>query len=262
MLLIRDEQYKQFSDYTLKSFKERMVAHLADVFPLQTGFVDQTAVAAFADAGVDQARTAGFDTEATVQSYLDHMVLLGFDFCRNPLYTEITAPLFDTDIEYLIERHDQMHELAWAYLDRTRGPDAANLFRASARLRGWTADPKRKAATDAPSMLLKLKTIFPEKTSAHPDDLLAQFCSQAGQRAQADGFTSAEAQTAYVAAAFLAGLGFYHDPLVTGAVPDQVQALADETDATERTRLLIAGVGIYLERVIESARAANIQGME
>lgn len=262
MLLIRNEQYQIFSDYMQRSFKERMVTHLKEVFPVQTGFVEKPAIKAFVEAGIDEARAAGFETKATVQSYLDHMVLLGADFCQNPLYSEITAPLFDPEIEYLIERHDRLYDLAWAYLDGTRGPDAANLFRAAARLRAWVTDPKRNPAADAGAMVLRLKTTFPEKTAAHSEETLARFCEAARQRARDDGFAECDAQTAYTAAAFLAGLGFFHDPLVSGAAPDQVKALAEATDPTERSSLLATGIAVYLNKVIEAARAANLQGME
>lgn len=257
MLVIRPEQYAQLAAYELQGFKGRLKKHLLATFPLQTSMADEGAVEQFVELAISQARGAGIETEATVQSFADHMLLLGSDFHRNPLYTDIAAPLFDTDLISPLQRLDLVYERAWSYLDATRGPDAAALIRAMARLRAWMAMPNEPWSVAPADLVQTLARIFPEKCRAHDAQALARFCGAALERARADGFEQPPAQVLYVCVAFLTGLGFFRDPVVRGGALQYAQALEAESDQTHRTKILGRGVASYLDAMLEAARAAS-----
>ena len=258
MLFIRTGQHAKLSEYQKQLFKKQLAGHLETFFPFQTWVAGKGSVALFVEMGVEQAMADGFDTRATVQSYLDHMVLLGMDFCQNPLYADIVAPLWDKEIDDLVERHDRLYDLAWDYLDKTRGPDAAGLFKAVIRLRAWLSDSGRQPASDTGAMVLHLAAVFPEKAAAHTPQTLALFCGEALRKSRDSGFVQSGAQTLYTTAAFLAGLGFSGDPLCTGAAPEQVKALVQATEPDERSGLLAAWVSLYLDKMIQAAGLTNL----
>ncbi|WP_295384033.1 hypothetical protein [uncultured Thiodictyon sp.] len=257
MLIIRKEQMECFARYELEGYQARLQMHLQAFFPLPTGLAGDAAITAFVGGAIEQARGYGFDTVATVQSFADHTILLGWDFCRNPLYSALTTTLFDPDIASAIQRHDLLYERAWTYLDATRGPDAGNLLQATARLNAWLAIPNKRAPTSLSDLLEILALIYPQKHAAHDTETLSAFCREAVHRARADGFQEPVAQTIYASAAFLSGLGFFHDPLIRGAVADHLAELAAETRAAGRTAILAAAATAYAEKVIAQVRAAT-----
>lgn len=262
MLIIRQEQIEVFKRDELNRFKSRLRAHVRDVFPLQTALADAGAIDEFIDRTIRESRSHGFETEATVQSFVDHALLLGADFCRNPLYATLVEPLFDAEIENLIQRHDLLYERAWSYLDATRGPDGANVLRAVARFKAWLAIPRKPRTAFMPELLQDLSLIYPEKQAAHPAEELTLFCAEAAKRARADGFAEPLGQMIYVIIAFLVGLGFFHDPLVLGAVRDGIAELEKEETASRRTERLTRLAETYLNQVIAATRALTTTGPE
>ncbi len=257
MLVIRKEQMDLFAARETDSFKERMKEHLTEFFPLQTFFAGPSGVEKFIDGGIRESLSLGSDTEATVQSFLDHLILLGADFVRNPLYEKICMPILDPEAGSLIQRHDLMHERTWAYLEKTRGPDGAKLFKAAARLKAWVSKSGGQASNQVSKIVACLKTVFPEKCAAHSEEEIECFCREALSRAQADGFQRESSQAVYAAVAFLAGLGFFHDPLFREALPEQSMALEHETDADERGRILSEASLAYLDWLLSAVRSSD-----
>ncbi len=252
MLIIRKKQLEKLSEYELDQYKVRLKMHLKEFFPLQTSLASDDVVNSFIELGLEQAQSFGFETEVTAQSFIDHTLLLGSDFCQNPLFTKISSSLFDTEIENLIQRHDILYDRAWQYLDETRGPDAAHLLRAAAKLKKSLTELIKTAANDLHGHVEALKIVYPEKYVAHSEETIKLFCIEGLRRAQSDNFEQASAQRLYVIIAFLTGIGFYEDPLVIGIVPEQVKALLEETDPSNRTRLLTDAAGIYLDSLFEA----------
>ncbi|WP_157174428.1 hypothetical protein [Thiocystis violascens] len=262
MLIIRQEQIEVFKRDESNRFKARLRAHVCDIFPLQTALVETAALDEFIDQTIRESRRHGFETEATVQSFVDHAILLGSDFCRNPLYSTLVEPLFDAEIENLIQRHDLLYERAWSYLDATRGPDGANVLRAVARFKAWLAIPRKPRPAFLPELLQDLSLIYPEKQAIHPPAELTLFCDEAAKRARSDGFSEPLGQMTYVIIAFLIGLGFFHDPLVLGAVRDGLAELEKEENASRRTERLTSLAETYLNRVIAAVRSSTTTGSE
>ncbi|WP_295585942.1 hypothetical protein [uncultured Lamprocystis sp.] len=258
MLIIRTEQIAQLAADEVKRFNVRLQRHLLVSFPLQTAMASEQSLGEFVDFAMTQAAAVGIDTEATVQSFADHMVLLGADFHRNPLYADIAAPLFDQDLVSPIQRLDLVYDRAWSYLDATRGPDAANLIRAMARLRATLGTPKEGWSVTTDDLIQTLHRIFPEKCGAHSVSTLTRFCGGTLARAWEDGFEQPPARVLYVCVAFLAGLGFFRDPLVLGGALHYAQALAAERDPARRTKLLGRGVALYLDTMLAKVRGASL----
>jgi len=254
MLELRPEQFAVLADSQLASFKAHLEAHLRATFPLQTADVDAAALRDFIDLAVTRSGDAGIDTEASVQSFADHMVLLGARFPDNPLYTVLTAPLRDPGLESPVQRMDRVYDLTWDYLDRIRAPDGGHLIEALARLRAWMNLAGEHVGDSVADVLPILQRIYPQKFGAHDTPALADFCEQALRRAGADRFMQAPARALYVCTAFIAGLDFYHDPLIRGGARRVAEALETEPDPGRRTRLLAKGVSRYLDRVLALVR--------
>ena len=80
MLRIRQEQMKVLSDYMLKRFEDRMVAHLRREFPVKCEAMGEEAVRDSIREGLCRAPRYGLEAEAHVARYVDLMYMLSHDF--------------------------------------------------------------------------------------------------------------------------------------------------------------------------------------
>lgn len=258
MLSIRKEQFHALGSYQADRHKDEFKIHLSECFPGPVEIAGEEALDAFVDLGIEHAQACRIDTLASVQSFLDHMVLLGAGFHRDPLYRRISAPIFDEEIEEPVERLDLMYDQAWQYLDHVHGPDAEHLFRAIAKLKAELSLPETTSGTIGEH----LGWIFPEKFAAFDRGTLNEFGAEAARLATTDGFPGPINQLTYISIAFVAGIGFFSNPLILGAVPETVLALKEEMNPRVRTELLRAGTVAYADKVIAAARAdaAGAQG--
>jgi len=257
MLRVRPEQYQALASESRRRYAARLINHLRDTFPLQTGMAEDGAMTAFVALAMDQAMAIGIDTEASVQSFADHLLLLGADFPRNPLCQEICAPLFDSELISPVQRIDELHDLAWPYLEGVRGPDGVDQIQAAARLRAWMANRGIQRGVGLDELLEALRRIYPTRAMAHPRAVLSAFCEEALRRAGEDNFSQTPARALYVCTAFVAGLGFFHDPLIRAGAAAQATALDTETDPGQRTALLWQGVDAYLRQLLEQVQQAS-----
>jgi hypothetical protein len=75
------------------------------------------------------------------------------------------------------------------------------------------------------------------------------------KRAAGDGFRQPAAVLIYTTAAFLAGIGFFRDPVFTVPAARQLAALASAADHGERTALLRDAVRAFLDKGLATADA-------
>lgn len=254
MLTLRKDQYACFAAEELRHFKIELREHLVATFPLQTAPARPEALDAYVDLAVDQARETGIDTRASVQSFADHMVLLGAGFQVNPLYAGITEPLRDPELISPVQRMDLVYDRAWDYLDRTRGPDGRQLIKAMGRLRAMLSLRGERWGDGIDDLLATLERIFPQKAAAHDRQTLIAFVEQTLRQAHADDFRQPPARTLYLSIAFLTGIGFFADPLVRAGAPEHAAELTHETDPRRRTALLGGGAIAYLDQSLERLR--------
>lgn len=80
MLTIRKEQVKVFGPISMKSFEDRMVVHLKQVFPDRVSTMQEPALLDTIRHGVQRARTYSIVSERDVCKYIDLAVLYGRDF--------------------------------------------------------------------------------------------------------------------------------------------------------------------------------------
>ena len=257
MLTLRQEQYQCFAADELSRFKATLSEHLLETFPLQTSMADAEALSAYVDLVIHQARDAGIDTQASVQSFADHMIVLGSGFYENPLYAEITTPLRDPDLISPVQRMDLVYDRAWDYLERTRGRDGKDLVKAMGRLRAMLSLRHERWTDDFDELYANVKRIFPQKAASHDRRTLAAFFKATLERAGMDGFTKRTGRALYVCIAFLTGIGFFHDPLVRAGAAPQAAALERETDPRQRVALLGTGAMAYLDKSLEMLRGTS-----
>jgi len=84
MLTIRPDQMRVFSREALKSFEDRMVAHLAEFFPAQCKERGEEKTRETIRQGILNARKYGIVSELDVCIYIDIMLEYGDDFDVDP----------------------------------------------------------------------------------------------------------------------------------------------------------------------------------
>lgn len=233
--------------------------YLREAFPLQTSLAgaDADALPAFCQRALTDALALGLDTEAAVQSFADHMVLLGVGFAHNPLYAALCEPLFDPALVSPVQRMDLLYDGVWPYLETTRGPDGGNLVRALVRLRTRMSHGQQAWTTHRGELLNSLHQMFPEQAGAHPGERLGDFCDRALHRAEQAALEPEAARALFVHVAFIAGLDCLGDPLFRGAVLPPVTALAQSADPRRRGWLFGSAVAAYLDQLLQLLRAAT-----
>jgi len=77
---LRKEQMDTFSEAARKSFEDRMVAHLREVFPQRSKRLGEPRVRGKIQHGIERAGTYGITSERDVCRYIDVMFAYGWDF--------------------------------------------------------------------------------------------------------------------------------------------------------------------------------------
>ena len=80
MLTIRAEQMKTMSEPVDARFRERLVEHVARVFPQSAKGLGPNGLTTFVDDGVARARKVGFRSERQISRFLDLCMPLGPGF--------------------------------------------------------------------------------------------------------------------------------------------------------------------------------------
>tara|TARA_R110002050_G_scaffold31363_1_gene80833 strand:- start:734 stop:1531 length:798 start_codon:yes stop_codon:yes gene_type:complete len=257
MLKISREQMTKMSAGILITFKTQLKEHIRSYFPVQSEHLDDANLLVFIDEAIETANYFAISEQAAIQSFIDHTVLLGRNFHQNPLYAELCLPLYDKDISDNIHRLDTLYDNTWAYLDIVRGKDASHLFLAVSRLKSWLESAKALGynSLNIHEIINAFNLVFPEKYKAHSEKVHIDFIREAVSRAIEDNFLQPASQLSYVLMAFIAGLNFYHDQLIIGALKKDTQALSVEHDQSARYEMLLNAANNYLSKIITSARA-------
>ncbi len=98
MLIVRKEQMEALDAAMLESFFRRMVVHLRQVFPAETGSLDDAALRTFVRRGVERAKELGITAERDAARFVDLALVLGADSLDRPLPTWIAATLGDRSL--------------------------------------------------------------------------------------------------------------------------------------------------------------------
>ena len=80
MWTIRQEQMKKFETAAVRSFEQRLLAHLREVFPAQYSQLGEPGVRELIRYGMQRAAFYGIRSEKDVSRYISLMLTLGRDF--------------------------------------------------------------------------------------------------------------------------------------------------------------------------------------
>lgn len=84
MLIIRPEQMKVLEDHVLRTFQDRVFAHLMKTWPERCKELGEAEVRASIQKGIDRAAAFGITSQSGVAGYIDLMYVHGWDFHQDP----------------------------------------------------------------------------------------------------------------------------------------------------------------------------------
>ena len=244
----------QFQQLWLSRFTDEVSEHLRRYFELPCFIAGDACVRETIRLGVSRARYWGLTLEASGQSYIDHMIMLGSDFDTDPQIPWAREVLERKQPE--LARMDSLHAQTADYMARTAGAGSRNAFFAVARARtqGLCPDlsvPPSQALAEVASWLERM---YPEKYRL-VGYRLPQLVQHAEATASQYGFERPRALGRVLGMMFLMGGGVCDDPMTpwVGAIVRDTQRSADEREAK-----LWSSLCEYAERWLEAARARGI----
>jgi len=83
-LCIRDEQMLAFEKAAMRSYEDRMMAHIREIFPQQAASKNDDELRHFVRAGTRSANQHGIQRECDCQLFLDHLMHYGPHFAELP----------------------------------------------------------------------------------------------------------------------------------------------------------------------------------
>ncbi|HYO97256.1 MAG TPA: hypothetical protein VER33_22250 [Polyangiaceae bacterium] len=248
----------QFQQIWFERFTDKISLHLRQYFELPCRVAGEFCVRETIRLGVARARYWGLTLEASAQSYIDHMMLLGSHFDADPQLPWAKEVLERPQPELV--RLDSLHAQTQDHLARTAGAESRNLFLAVARARRNGLDPQ---LTAPPSRALGevtfwLKRLYPEKYRRvyHTVPSLIAHAEATGLSL---GFSEPRALARILGLMFLAGGGVCEEPMMpwVGAI------LRDKArPAGEREEELWQSLAAYADRWLTEARAQGILARE
>src|SRR4051812_40220390 len=123
----------QFQQLWFSRFTDKVSEHLMRYFELPCRMAGDACVRETIRLGVSRARYWGLTLEASSQSYIDHMVMLGSNFDTDPQLPWAREVLQRKQPE--LARMDSLHAQTADYMARTAGEGSRNAFFAVARAR-------------------------------------------------------------------------------------------------------------------------------
>jgi len=244
----------QFELLWFAQFTDRVSEHLMRYFDLPCRIAGDACVRETIRVGVARARRWGLTLEASAQSYIDHMVMLGSDFDSDPQLPWAREILERKQPE--LARMDSLHAQAQDYMARTAGESSRNVFFAVARARaqGLCPDSALPPSLSLEKVAPWLERMYPEKYRlvAHR---LPELVAHAEATASSYGFERPRALGRILGMMFLMGSGVCDEPMTpwVGAILRDDQRTADE-----REERLWSSLCEYAERWLEVARARGI----
>lgn len=244
----------QFEQLWFTQFTERIHEHLRLYFELPCRIAGDACVRETIRLGVTRARRWGLTREASAQSYIDHMVMLGSDFDSDP-QLPWAREILEREQPELV-RMDSLHAQARDFMARTASEGSRNVFFAVARARAHGLCPDLSAP---PSQALDqvaawLEWLYPEKYRL-VRHRLPELVARAEATAFTHGFERPRALGRILGLTFLMGGGVTDDPMTpwVGAIVRDTRHSADE-----REEKLWSSSCAYAERWLAEARKQGI----
>jgi hypothetical protein len=244
----------QFEQLWFAQFMDKVSEHLRRYFELPCRIAGDACVRETIRLGVTRARRWGLTLEASAQSYIDHMVMLGSDFDSDPQLPWAREILERKQPELV--RLDSLHAQTADYMARTAGEDSREVFFAVARARAHglcpdLAVPPSQALEQVSTWLARM---YPQKYR-----LVAYRLPELVLHAEAiafrHGFERPRALGRVLGMMFLMGGGVCDEPMTpwVGAILRDTRHTADE-----REEKLWSSLCAYADRWLQVARSRGI----
>ena len=244
----------QFEQLWFAQFTDKVSEHLRRYFELPCRVAGDACVRETIRLGVRRARRWGLTREASAQSYIDHMVLLGSDFDSDPQLPWAREILERRQPELV--RLDSLHAQAADFLAQSAGRGSRNVFFAVARARMHGLCPELSVP---PSQALEhvgawLEWMYPEKYRL-VRHRLPELVARAEATALTHGFERPRALGRILGMTFLMGGGVCDDPMTpwVGGIVRDTQHTADE-----REEKLWTSLCAYADRWLAEARTRGL----
>lgn len=244
----------QFEQLWFTQFTERISEHLRLYFELPCRIAGEVCVRETIRRGVMRARRWGLTREASAQSYIDHMILLGSGFDSDPQLPWAREILERRQPELV--RMDSLHAQAADFTARTAGQGSRNVLFAAARARTHGLCPELSVP---PSRALDqvaawLAWMYPEKYRL-VSHRLPELVARAEATAFTHGFERPRALGCILGLTFLLGGGVTDDPMMpwVGAIVRDTQRTAGE-----REEKLWSSCSAYAQRWLAETHARGI----
>ncbi|MBL8470654.1 MAG: hypothetical protein KF778_05990 [Rhodocyclaceae bacterium] len=122
MLKIRKAQMRALEHAVTAEFAEQLATHLFDFAPQHCRALGRAGVVAIARAGIQRARSHGFEARGEVKLYVELMFLFGSAFDSDPQYHWLHA-LLDAEGDRPAARADALHAATMDYIEKVAGLD-------------------------------------------------------------------------------------------------------------------------------------------
>jgi hypothetical protein len=244
----------QFEQLWFARFTDKVSEHLRLYFELPCRIAGDACVRETIRLGVTRARRWGLTLEASAQSYIDHMILLGSDFDSDP-QLPWAREILERRLPELV-RLDTLHGQTADHMARTAGPDSRNVFFAVARAlsHGLCPDLSVPPSESIEVVAPFLQRMYPEKFRL-VRHRLPELVAHAEATALRHGFQRPRALGRILGMIFLMGGGACDDPMTpwVGAIVRDRQHSSDE-----REQMLFSALCQYAERWLEEARSRGL----
>lgn len=111
MIKIRPPQVEALSKASLRSFEDRMLAHLREYFPVKCTPMKEEEIRREIRRGMEKANTYGFTTEREICLFTDLMFAFGPEFDKDPKHPWAGGILRDKSYPDSQTRIDQLYEV-------------------------------------------------------------------------------------------------------------------------------------------------------
>lgn len=265
MLVIRDRQVELLSADAVRTFEDQTYDHLRRYFPRHCELLGKLQMCQVIRHGCGRAKRYGLTSRCGVRTYVELMCILGSGFDCDLLMPWARHTLRDPQSPGEVARGDQLHRLAWHYVDEIlldfhdeRGQPTTSRFVGEIQQLLRLGDHAVEDS-DLPrflqSLYSRIERVFPAKVGFVGERRVRMALALAVDTAHGQGVTSERGLACFATMRFILGVRFTSDPLL----PWASSVLSDKSIASPDVKvdkLFAAGI-TFLRRWWPSTRASG-----
>lgn len=126
MFVISHQQMRSMGAFTEERFRQELLAHLAEYFPMRLALGGRSGLEDLARLAVERGSAHGLKSEAALLAFAGQMAVAGVAFDEDPIFAEICDPLSDAAMGDDVLRSDAVDDALWDFVEQAYGADAEN----------------------------------------------------------------------------------------------------------------------------------------